>query len=120
MCEDQGWSKTIIGSGFETKYVPSSVVMHSHDYTFFKTIQRYFDTAHAFKMILGKNFRIGKTGTHYMVAELKYIFKNGPSNIHLVFVNNIAKIVGVFFGIHAHKLPIKASRFLSMHKYYWN
>lgn len=119
MCEDQGWSKDVINAGFEIAYVSNSEVWHSHNYSFSETVERYFDSAYSFKMILNEAFKVQKTGSHYMIEELRYVIGNKPLALPVILFNNIAKIIGTFMGLHGEKLPKFIKKKISMHKYYW-
>lgn len=121
MSEDQEWSKRVLLGGFKTVYAPNSIVIHSHDYNFVQTIRRYFDSALSMKQILKDDFEnLTKHKTDYIIRELAWVSKNKPIEIPKLVFNNIAKIIGSFFGVRNRLLPNSIKKILSMHSYHWN
>lgn len=53
--EDQDWAKRVLEAGYQTVYVPTSVVIHSHHYRPIKNFRRHYEHAKAMKEIFGKN-----------------------------------------------------------------
>lgn len=120
MCEDQQWSQDVIKAGFKTAYEPSSVVIHSHNYSLKKTFQRYFDSAISLSEIINKNFRIfRKIGLTYMKKEFNYIIKNELTLLPYLTAQNASKILGALLGFYQEKIPIILKKRFSMHSYYW-
>ena len=54
LAEDQQWAKSVLDAGYTIVYEPSSVVIHSHNYTMSQMFNYYYNNSIAFNTILGK------------------------------------------------------------------
>ena len=54
LAEDQQWAKSVLDAGYTIIYEPSSVVIHSHNYTMRHMFKYYYNNSIAFNTILGK------------------------------------------------------------------
>jgi rhamnosyltransferase len=54
MAEDLRWAKDVLEAGFKIQHEPSSVVLHSHDYSYLELMQRNFDDGVANREIVGR------------------------------------------------------------------
>lgn len=53
--EDQDWAKRVLEAGYQTVYVPTSVVIHSHHYRPIRNFRRHYEHSKAMKEIFGKD-----------------------------------------------------------------
>lgn len=54
--EDLTWGKEVLEAGFKIQNEPSSVVLHSHNYSFLDIFRRNFDDGFANRQIVGRRF----------------------------------------------------------------
>ena len=50
--EDREWAKRILEKGYKIVYEPSSIVLHSHNYSIKQTFKYHYDNSMSFNMIL--------------------------------------------------------------------
>jgi rhamnosyltransferase len=84
--EDQDWAKRVLEAGYQTVYVPTSVVIHSHHYRPIKNFRRHYEHAKAMKEIFGKNefpfFRDVFSATRHSVkADYRFFRSEGGSRV---------------------------------------
>ncbi|HJX01598.1 MAG TPA: glycosyltransferase [Candidatus Humimicrobiaceae bacterium] len=105
VAEDQQWSKRVLAAGYTIVYEPSSVVIHSHNYTRRQMFKYYYDNSIAFNTILGKK----KSSFNFLwrllffpirsfletSSILKYGRENGYS-VHQIFSEMIIAISSRF------------------------
>jgi len=121
MCEDQKFTYEILKSGYSTVYEPLSMVIHSHNYNLKQTFQRYFDSAHSFKKILGRNtLPMYLDILNKLTKEMFYITMYHPIRLPQSTIIIITKIIAAGFGAHTNKLPLYFKKKMSLHKYYWS
>jgi rhamnosyltransferase len=53
LAEDQQWAKSVLDAGYTIVYEPSSVVIHSHNYTIGQQFKYHYSNSIAFNTILG-------------------------------------------------------------------
>lgn len=54
LAEDQQWAKSVLEAGYSIVYEPSSVIIHSHNYTFRQMFNYYYNNSIAFNRIFNK------------------------------------------------------------------
>ncbi|MEA3213417.1 MAG: hypothetical protein QOE70_6474 [Chthoniobacter sp.] len=54
--EDILWAKEVLEAGYKIQHEPSSVILHSHNYSHFELLQRCFDDGIANHEIVGRDF----------------------------------------------------------------
>ena len=110
--------------GYKVAYVSEAMVYHSHNYTIFQELKRYFDIGvfHRRERWLIDTF--GKAtgeGKRYILSELKFLLSN--HYYHLLpefFVRNMFKFIGYKLGYNYYKLPKSIIKKLSMHSKWWD
>lgn len=121
MSEDQQWARDVLLAGHATVYQPSSVVLHSHDYSLLTVLRRYFDSVHSLTLIfsghgLGTSASMGLS---YLARELGHMIRHHPLTLPYYALYTIAKTSGTLLGHVAEHLPRALQRRLSFHAYHW-
>ena len=121
MSEDQQFARDVILAGMSVVYVPSSVVMHSHNYSFKSAIGRYLDSVYSLRQIfpkhsLGLSLRIGM---RYLAKETAMMARSHKTMLPKYGCYVLAKSIGTFLGHMAEHLPVSLCRRVSAHAYYW-
>lgn len=121
MSEDQQFSRDVIAAGHAVVYQPASVVIHSHDYSLATCFRRYFDSACSLKVIFPEHglARTAAMGARYLADEARYMVRDHPLSLPRYVLYNLAKIGGTLAGLVAERLPRRAARALSLHRYHW-
>jgi rhamnosyltransferase len=121
MSEDQQFSRDVLEAGYSVVYQPSSVVVHSHDYTLGTVFRRYFDSVYSLTLIF-RSHGLGTSasmGLAYVVKELGFMMRRHPLHLPYWFAYNVAKSAGSLAAHLAPVLPRWALRRLSLHRYHW-
>jgi rhamnosyltransferase len=121
MSEDQQFSRDVQEAGYAVAYQPSSIVIHSHNYTLRAAFKRYFDSVYSLTVIF-KSHGIGTStsmGTKYLRKEVRYIATNYPWYLPYYAAYNCAKIGGTLAAHLAPVLPRWLLRRISLHNYHW-
>lgn len=121
MSEDQQFSRDIIRAGWTVVYRPSSVVIHSHNYTLGSVFKRYFDSVYSLSQIFpehGVSTSAGM-GIRYVAREISYILKHSPLSLPYWFLYTAAKTAGTLSSHAAEHMPRWLLRKLSLHSYHW-
>ena len=110
--------------GYKVAYEAEAKVYHSHNYTIFQELKRYFDIGvfHRRERWLIDTF--GKAtgeGKKYILSELKFILSNHYYHLLPEFcVRNMSKYIGYKLGYNYHRLPKNIIKKLSMHSKWWD
>ena len=121
MSEDQQFARDILLAGHAVVYASSSVVLHSHNYTFLTAFQRYFDSAYSLTQIF-KGHGISSSarmGTSYLRRECAMMLRHHPLLLPRYAAYVLAKTLGTILGHFADRLPRRWARALSLHPSYW-
>ena len=121
MSEDQQFSRDVIAAGHAVVYQPESVVIHSHDYSLATCFRRYFDSACSLKVIFPEHglARTAAMAASYVPDEARYMVRDHPRLLPRYVLYNLAKVGGTLAGLVAERLPRRAARALSLHRYHW-
>lgn len=120
--EDMTLTAKLIYKGYKVAYVPSAVVIHSHNYTLAQQFMRYFDIGVSLRenaWILkdvkaeGEGFKFAKKQIYYLIKEGEYRFI--PFAVGELF----SKYVGFQLGLHYNRLSVPLRKKLSMNSSYW-
>ena len=109
-------------SGLKTAYAGDATVYHSHHYSLFESMQRYFDigVVHAREHWMIEEFgHVRGEGKRFLISELKALW---PRHIYLLPVSclqTIAKLLGYQLGLRERMLDRRVSRYLSQQKNVW-
>lgn len=122
MNEDMLFAHRLINAGYRVAYVPLAEVEHSHNYTPWQTLERYFDIGVFFSqasMELG-DIRLSGEGLRYTAKLFTSLLSEGHYTwIPAAVAETLAKAVGIFLGKRHNLLPLRIKRRLSMHKAFW-
>lgn len=122
MSEDLRLSHDLVREGHTVVYQPSSMVLHSHNYTLDLCFRRFFDSSYALLGILGHPRAMpgAMAGAKYVFEELGFVLRTRPWWLPYAVLHNAAKTLGWLFGHVAHRLPRRMARAMSLHRFYWD
>jgi rhamnosyltransferase len=109
-------------AGRAVAYVPSSVVVHSHEYTLRDVFRRYFDSVYSLTVIFPRH-DLGTSaamGLKYLWGESACIFRGHPRWIPYYLLYTLAKTAGTVAGHFVNYMPARLLRRLSLHAYHWS
>jgi rhamnosyltransferase len=110
-------------AGHKVAYVAEACVYHSHDYTWAKEFQRYFDIGvlHRRERELIREFgRAGREGERFVRSELRYLRRHDPARIPSALARTALKLLGYRLGKMEDRLSPKLKRRLSMQPSFWS
>lgn len=121
MSEDQQVSRDLMAAGHRVVYAPSSVVVHSHNYTLSVCFRRYFDSAYSLTCIFRQHDfgTCASMGGSYVLKEIAHMAGHHPLWIPYYVVYTGAKTAGYLMGHYARFLPRRVVRACSLHRYHW-
>lgn len=122
MSEDQQLSRDLLSAGLGVVYRPSSVVLHSHNYTLGSVFRRYFDSVYSLTVIF-RGHTVGTSlgmGVRYALDELLYMVRRHPLWLPYYGLYFAAKSLGTLAGHAAERLPRPVARLMSFHRYHWD
>ncbi len=122
MSEDQQLSRDLLAAGRTVVYCPSSVAVHSHDYTLGVVFRRYFDSVYSLTVIFPKH-GMGTSaamGLSYLVREAGFVIRKCPGWIPYYLLYTFMKTSGTLAGHFAEMMPRWLLRRLSLHNYHWH
>jgi len=121
--EDTQVGLRMLLAGWSVSYCATALVRHSHDYSVFQEMQRYFDFGVLHAQLPELLRELGKPegdGLRFVKSELRYMTATAPWLIPEVVVRNAAKYLGYRLGRVFRKLPNSMRRRLSMTTGYWD
>jgi len=121
--EDTHVGLRMLLTGWSVSYCATALVRHSHNYSVFQEMQRYFDfgVLHAqLPELLRELGEAEEEGLRFMKSELRYMTTAAPWRLPEVVVRNAAKYLGYRLGRVFRKLPNSLRRRLSMTAGYWD
>jgi len=113
----------LLQQGFKIAYVAEAMVFHSHNYSVFQELQRYFDVGafhHRQHWLIEEFGSAGGAGRSYVRSELNCLFSE--KQYHLLpsfFVRNLMKLAGYKLGYYHTLLPGRLITCLSMNPAWW-
>ena len=121
--EDMYIAAKMLLAGWKVAYAGNAKCRHSHNYTIWEELQRYFDMGvfHAREPWIRQHFGgAGGEGMRYVKSELRFL---GLRRLHLwpsAILRNAVKLLGYKLGQQEARLPIRLKRKLGMYKRYWD
>ena len=122
MSEDQQFARDVIMAGYAIVYQPSSVVVHSHRYSFGTAFRRYFDSVYSLSKIFpAHDLKVSAAmGRRYLRRETGYMIRHHPLYFPYYCLYTLAKMAGVLCSHCADRMPLGWARACSLHRYYWD
>lgn len=122
LSEDMYLTAKMILADHKVVYCTDAKVKHSHNYSPWSELQRYFDIGvfHSCEPWIQAQFGgAGGEGFRYIRSELSFLLKNSPLWIPRALLTNVSKLLGYKLGLNFRRLPIWLRPKLSMYKSYW-
>jgi len=120
--EDMIVAARMLQKGWKIAYVADSCVYHSHKYSYWQEMRRYYDIGVLHRdqnWILREYGKPEGEGGRYIRSEMAYLFKHAPQLIPSSLLRTFLKYLGYKLGNHYHLLPTFIRRSLSMNRGYW-
>jgi rhamnosyltransferase len=121
--EDTHVALYMLLAGWSLSYCANALVRHSHDYSIFQEMQRYFDFGVLHAQLPELLKELGEPegdGLRFVRSELRYMKSAAPWLLPEVVIRNAVKYFGYRLGRIFRKLPNSLRRRLSMTKGYWD
>lgn len=121
--EDTRVALRVLLAGQAIAYRADATVRHSHDYTIFQEMQRYFDFGVLHAQLPELLQALGEPegeGFKFVASEVRYLARHAPWLLPMVPVRNVAKYAGYRLGRHFRALPPSLRRRLSMTRGFWD
>src|SRR6266404_1516066 len=115
--EDMEFAARAIKAGYANVYCAESEAYHSHDYTAWQLVERYFDLGVFDRRNAWMREQFGSQsgeGFRFISSELDYLRKRAPLQIPRALFQTVAKLVGYRLGLVEEILPNSVKRKLSM------
>lgn len=123
MAEDQQVAAKLLAAGHKLAYRADAVVEHSHAYTAWTEMRRYFDVGvfHSREgWILDLLGAATRQGRGYAVAEFLAAIRRSPMLGVRSLLRSGAKLTGYRLGLSERIVPLAIKRRLSLHRHFWN
>jgi len=123
MGEDMEFAARAVKQGYANVYCATAPVFHSHDYTVWQTVERYFDIGVFDDKNAWMREQFGShkgEGMRFIKSELNYLTTHAPGQIPRALLQTLAKIAGYQLGRHQRLLPVRLKRKISMLPSYWH
>lgn len=122
--EDTCVAAKMLLSGYKIAYVAEARVFHSHDYSIWEDLKRYFDMGvfHKSEQWFLEEFgRAEGQGIEYVKSEIKFLWKHRRYDLFPELVlRNIVKYLGYGLGSQHVHLPKSVAKRLSMNRSWWD
>lgn len=122
LAEDMYVASKMILAGYKVAYCAEAAVRHSHNYTPWEELRRYFDIGvfHACEPWIQEDLGgASGEGLRFVKSELSYLWRNAPLWIPRALLTTACKLVGYKLGKNYKRLPTFWRPKLSMYKSYW-
>ncbi|PTS82124.1 glycosyltransferase family 2 protein [Pseudomonas sp. HMWF032] len=122
--EDMAVALRLLQRGYARVYQPLSCVVHSHDYSVWQELKRYFDIGTLMAMDDElRNVRLAASGEglRFVRAELAAAWAHSRlAEVVGIFIRTFGKYCGFALGLRYRYLPVGLRRRLSMHAFFWS
>jgi rhamnosyltransferase len=122
--EDLAIAKRILDAGWKIVYEPKAPVFHSHHYTPKQLLKRYFDIGYTLKQLgiweeSGIRSSLLRSLGQLLSKQINRRKGGGTGNgLTTALSQNLAKSVGLVFGLNERFLPLSLKRNLSSYRVY--
>jgi rhamnosyltransferase len=121
--EDTHVALRMLLAGWSISYCATALVRHSHNYSVFQDMQRYFDFGVLHAQLPELLRELGEPegdGLRFVKSELRYMTTAAPWRLPEVVLRNASKYLGYRLGRVFRNLPNSLRRRLSMTTGYWD
>lgn len=121
--EDAYVALRMLQADWKISYRAVATVRHSHDYSLFQEVRRYFDYGVFHAQLPDLLSSLGTAegeGTRFVASELRYMAAHAPWNLPFVPLRNAAKYLGYRLGRKFEVLPNAMRRRMSMTRGFWD
>ena len=108
--------------GWQTAYVSSAEVYHSHSYSYKREFQRFFDIGvlHAREPWILREFgRAGNEGIKFLISETRFLWPSFAYSFPSAWIRTLLKYCGYHLGRHEASLNIHFKKWMSMNRLFW-
>lgn len=120
--EDMYVAAKMLLAGYKIAYVADACVYHSHGYSLWQEMQRYFDMGvfHASEPWIRKELGGAEgEGIKFVVSEVNYLLKNAFWLIPEGILRTLIRYIGFRLGLLERRLPLGLKKRLAMNKSYF-
>ncbi len=113
---------SLLRAGFKIAYVADAVVRHSHAYSAWMEMKRYFDTGYQrkkFKDLIWTEAGDEPRGLKLTLAMFGRLWREDRWRIPMGFAYTFAKYIGYWLGKNSGLVPRRLKPYLSSQPYYW-
>lgn len=117
--EDMYIAAKMLKAGYKIAYAADACVYHSHDYSLWQEMKRYFDMGvfHAREPWIRCEFGGAEgEGVKFVVSEYKYMLKHAFWRIPEVLLRTLLRYAGFRLGLLEKSLPLWLKKILAMNK----
>ena len=117
--EDMYVATKMLMAGHKIAYAADACVYHSHDYSLWQEMKRYFDMGvfHAREPWIRQELGSAEgEGIKFVLSELKYLMKHAFWRIPEAFLRTILRYTGFRLGLLEKRIPLKLKRLFAMNK----
>ncbi len=113
----------LLKAGYSLAYIAQATAIHSHDYTPWQELKRYFDIGcmHQQQAWVFTNLaRPEKAGRAYVLSEIRWLKSQGLAHkVPASLLRSLLKLLGYKLGKNHRLLPNKINQLLSMNRSWW-
>jgi len=112
----------MLKAGYKIAYAAGACVYHSHDYSLFQEMKRYFDMGvfHANEPWIRQELGGAEgEGLKFVISEMKYLLENAFWRIPEGMLRTILRYTGFRLGLMEKKLPFWLKKRLAMNHGYF-
>jgi len=120
--EDMHVAARILKAGYKIAYAADASVYHSHGYSFWQEMKRYFDMGvfHAREPWIRQELGGAEgEGLKFIVSEFQYLLGHAFWRIPESFLRILLRYTGFRLGLLEKHLPLRLKRMLAMNKGYY-
>ena len=120
--EDACAAGKLLLAGGTIAYCAEAGVYHSHNFSHWQELQRYFDIGvfhHEQAWLLAEFGAAEGEGWRFLHSEWRYLWQHAPLQFPYALVRTLAKYLGYRLGRIATHLPRRWCRTLSQSRHYW-
>ncbi len=122
--EDMAVALRMLQCGHVRVYQPLSCAVHSHDYSVWQELKRYFDIGTLMAMdeqLRSVRLAASGEGWRFVRAELASAWAHSRlAEVLGIFMRTLGKYCGFALGLRYRYLPLSLRRRLSMHAFFWS